>query len=420
MKAINNKAVIGNRFVSSLKPHNKPYEIRDQKLTGFLLRVQPSGIMTYICQYARGKRITIGKTDVLTPVQAREQAKKILADAVRGIDPMAEKRKQKEYSLKTYLADVYGPWAENHHRNGPATIARLKANFLADFGNKKLPEISAWSIEKWRSSRLKNGTRPATVNRDINALKAALSRAVQWGFLDGNPLASVKPIKVDGASRVRFLYDEEEHALRSALDKREEHIRRERDSANAWREIRSYEQLPDLRRVPFVDHLKPMVLLCINTGCRRGELFNLCWDDVNLARAMLTVKGEGAKSGQTRHVPLNEEALNTLRNWRMQSQNNELVFPSQNGERLTNIKSSWNKLLKDANIADFRFHDLRHHFASRLVMAGVDLNTVRELLGHGDIKMTLRYAHLAPEIKANAVARLERKVAANDVKVSKY
>jgi len=150
----------------------------------------------------------------------------------------------------------------------------------------------------------------------------------------------------------------------------------------------------------------PGVILVSNAGLRRGELFSLQWENVDLQQAILTVEGAYAKSGKTRHVPLNMEALNVLKAWHNQTTGNELVFHNKDGKRFDTIKKSWGTILKSAGIKEFRWHDLRHHFASRLVMLDVDLNTVRELLGHADISMTLRYAHLAPEHKANAVAKL--------------
>lgn len=159
--------------------------------------------------------------------------------------------------------------------------------------------------------------------------------------------------------------------------------------------------------MPFVDHIRPLVLLAVNTGMRRGELFNLTWDDVNLTRASLTVRGGGAKSGQTRHIPLNDEAVTILRGWWGLTETGAgLVFPSRDGGRLDNINSAWAGVLKRADITGFRFHDLRHTFASWLVMAGTDLYVVRDLLGHASIQQTERYAHLAPEVKARAVAGL--------------
>jgi integrase len=183
-------------------------------------------------------------------------------------------------------------------------------------------------------------------------------------------------------------------------------MKREREQANKWRLERRYELYPDLSQLHYADYLEPMVLLAMNTGMRRGELFDLLWCDVNFDARILTVNGSVAKSGKTRHIPLNKEAWETLHKWHQHHSDNKLVFPGKNGERFNHIKKSWGGVIGDAGISSFRFHDLRHHFASKLVMAGVDLNTVRELLGHADIEMTLRYSHLAPEHKAKAVAKL--------------
>jgi len=150
-----------------------------------------------------------------------------------------------------------------------------------------------------------------------------------------------------------------------------------------------------------------MVLISLNTGLRQGELFNLKWENINFERATLTVTANNAKSGKTRHVPINSTTLQILKNWRMQVQQNKFVFSSKKtGMSFNNVNKAWRSILESAEIENFRWHDMRHHFASKLVMANVDLNTVRELLGHADIKMTLRYAHLAPEHKANAVEKL--------------
>jgi integrase len=149
--------------------------------------------------------------------------------------------------------------------------------------------------------------------------------------------------------------------------------------------------------------LEPIVLLAMNTGMRRGEILSLRWENVSFDTKTLTVQFEHAKSGKTRHIPLNGEALRTLQNWQTDTGDTGIVFKGQNGNAMTDVGKGWEKLLDDAGITNFRFHDLRHHFASKLVMASVDLNTVRELLGHGDLAMTLRYAHLAPEHKAAAV-----------------
>ena len=177
--------------------------------------------------------------------------------------------------------------------------------------------------------------------------------------------------------------------LRTALEARDTRRNAKREAANRWRRERGYAEWPAEKP----DHLTPIVLLALNTGLRRGEIFNLRWTDVDLVGAQLTVRGEGAKSGQTRHVPLNAKPLTVAaRRGRRLTSADGYVFPGRadsDDGRLDDVKKAWLPIVKAAKLTAFRFHDLRHTFASKLVMAGVDLNTVRELLGHSDLKMTL-------------------------------
>ena len=305
-------------------------------------------------------------------------------------------------TLDAFLRDQFEPWALTHQRDGDNSVRAIRHSF-SDLLALPMDQVTQKRIEQVRTGWLAAGRSPATANRNVTRLKGLLSRAVEWGVLPEHPLAKVKRLKVDARGRVRYLDLAEEQALRKALDEREEGIRADRDSANAWRTARNRELLPDLRAAKFADHLKPLVLLSLNTGMRRGEVFNLHWRDVNFQGQFLTVEGETSKSGQTRHIPLNKEALAVLKAWRGDLVRVGFVFPAKDAGRLDNVKKSWDGALKLAKVENFRWHDLRHTFASKLVMAGVPLNTVRELLGHSDIAMTLRYAHLAPDTKAAAV-----------------
>src|SRR3546814_12129389 len=133
------------------------------------------------------------------------------------------------------------------------------------------------------------------------------------------PLAKLKKSLTDDCRKVRFLGDDEETRLRAALDAREERRCAERDSANYWRRERGYVLLPSLRPLAFTDHLKPLVLLSINTGARRGELFDLDWSNVHLERRVMTVTGAYATTRRKRHIPPNREAHLVLQGWHPQS-----------------------------------------------------------------------------------------------------
>ena len=404
------KAKINRDLISETKPQTTPLEIYDTDLKGFTLRIQPSGATSFIVRYRlpNGKqtRHTIGQYPVMSAAKARGEALKILSGLIDGTDPAKKVVAPKEYTLFSFIDEVYAPWAEAkvNQKDGKATVRRLKAS-LPEFHDKKLTEINAENIEKWRTNRSNSGKKATTINRDLTALKACLSKAVMWEHLQSNPLSGVKPAKVDNNSRVRFLSEQEEVSLMAAIDSRDQRIKAERTSGNEWRKVRKLSPMRDLTPLPFADHLKPMVLVSLNTGIRWGELVALTWDRIDFNNANLTIDGTTAKSTKTRHVPLNSIALSALKSWEEMS-DGEIIFPGRDGNTLDNVNKAWGAVLTEAKIDKFRWHDQRHHFASKLVMAGVDLNTVRELLGHSDLKMTLRYAHLAPKHKADAVEKL--------------
>ena len=405
------QAKISATLIPKLKPEPKPYEVNDTETAGFLLRVQPSGSISYYCAFrTQGKRnrLLLGRHPSISPAQARDHARRVIASVVQGGDPLAHKRQPKSQSLAGFLDDEYLPWATVNHRSGAATVARIKTAFPS-FLKQSLDEISSLQIERWRTKRNEAQRKPSTVNRDLASLKSALSRAVEWGLLKSHPLKRVRLARLDSVGVVRYLTDDEGSRLQASLDTREGRLRTERDTANRWRQDRKYALLPDLRSSPFADHLKPMVLLSLGTGLRRGELFNLKWSDVDPIQTNLTVRGTTAKSGKTRHVPLNIDVAKTLAGWREHAKGEgEYVFTNSAGRPFDNVNKAWSAVLIGSKISNFRWHDMRHDFASHLVMAGVDLNTVRELLGHADLKMTLRYAHLAHEHKAAAVEKLIR------------
>ncbi|MDX2105772.1 MAG: tyrosine-type recombinase/integrase [Candidatus Melainabacteria bacterium] len=404
---------ITNRTVSKLKPQEKPYEVRDTGLKGLLLRVQPSGVMTYYFEYARGKRLKVGPADALSPERARDIAIEIEHEFRRGEDPIQNRKKIQTGNYLNFLEETYRPLLSASLKNGVSnaknveeTMNSLKRGF-PEFHSLGLDEITPLAIEKWKQRKSQEGLKPSSIKRQLNNLQACLNRAVKWGALSQSPFDRVEKVKIDSSPKVRYLTEQEETKLREQLDVREHRIKTGRASANEWRSERGYSLYNDLSEQEFADYLRPAVLLSLNTGLRRGELLGLKWSDIDFERKNLTVSGEVAKDGETRHIALNEEALQVLKMWKQQpGVKSQWVFHGKDGQPFQNLRKSWVEVLKRADIKDFRWHDLRHTFASKLVMAGVDLNRVRALLGHSDYKMTLRYAHLAPKDMQEAVNKL--------------
>jgi integrase len=399
------KEKLTNRLISGLKGEDKAYEVHDTFVVGLYIRVMPTGFMSYVVRWKRARKKALGRVGVLTLDQARQEATQYLHEARKHGEPLAVTQNRKGSalpSLREFIDDTYMPWFKTHHKGYEKTLHTLENNFDAIMAQ-RIDAITGRDLEQIRTTWMQAGNRASTVNRKMGSISGVFSRAVEWEYLTVHPMAKLKQLKVDSVGVVRYLDEDETKRLRAAMDARQDEMRAERESANKWRAERGKAQMPSLQDLQFTDHLKPMVLVSLKTGLRRGELFDLKWPAVNFNTKIITVVGDTTKTSETRHIPMNKEVFTVLEEWKKQSKGALYVFPNPEGGRYEDVKSAWLKLLERAEVTGFRWHDMRHDFASRLVMAKEPLNTVRALLGHSDIKMTLRYAHLAPGSTAAAV-----------------
>jgi len=264
------------------------------------------------------------------------------------------------------FAKEYLQWAKANKKESTYDGDILRMRHLdEEFEEKAIQEITTWDIEKWKAKR-KEKVQAVTVNRELALIKHLFSRAVEWGKIKESPAKKVKFLKLKGSDRrVKFLMPDEVQMLISNCS----------------------------------DSIKPVVIVALNTGLRRSELLGLRWEQVDFERGIITIID--SKNSDRRDIPMNKTVKDNLKEMERIGPN---VF---DGITPSIIKYGFNNVRIKAGRPDLRFHDLRHCFASGLVMEGVDLNTVRELLGHRDLKMTLRYAHLAPSHKTKAVNVLD-------------
>jgi integrase len=367
------------KYIESISPTNSRVTYYDSEIKGLTLRVTPTGVKTYSLIYRNSikqqKRYTIGKHPGISLAFAKQESLRLLGDLANGKE-IQSKTASEYVSLQPITFGEYKTFFIQWYQSNRKSVRNVISLFnkeLINFDKIPLELINKPLINNWVFEQQKNQAKNSTINRKLVIIKSAISRAVDFGYLKINTLQGLKLQKIDNNPVCRFLSDTEEINLRKQLDINSNHM------------------------------LRNLLIIALNTGMRRGELFNLTWGDVDLKLKIIHIIGDKSKSGSSRQIPMNNECTNAIYSL-LNNKISAYVFTSQKtGGRLVDIKKSFKTLLDQAGIYNFRFHDLRHTFASKLVMRGVDLNTVRELLGHSDLKMTLRYAHLAPEHKQKAV-----------------
>jgi integrase len=308
---------------------------------------------------------------------------------------MPEIKVIKNHTFNDLVTD-YLKWAE---RQRACSKKEFVVNQLKErFDKLPLRRFDTKLVEAYQSERLHAGkkilkneeimaNKPATINRHIATLKHMFTKAVEWEMVEEDTLKRIRRAKMleENNRRLRYLSKEECHTLIDAC----------------------------------VDYLKPIVITALNTGMRKGEILSLKWDNIDMNNGFILLDSGMTKNGERREIPINATLRATLEELYKGTvkKPRRIDVPhvfyrvgkaDSTAKAFDNVHRSFTSACKRAKIRDFHFHDLRHCFASHLVMAGIDITTVKELLGHKTLTMTLRYAHLAPSHKVKAVDILDQ------------
>ena len=364
--------------IARLRPREREYTVWDSRVPGLGVRVRPTGGRSWVCLLDMGgrlKRVSLGPDSAKSVADARREA------LGRQAEPQPEKTAGPANPMSLFRDFVAGPWKEAHFDrykpSGQRTASKyLKRQLLPAFGSKPLDRIAPVHVRQWfdRYSR----TAPGGANRALNILQQIMTFVVACGHIEVNPARGVRRNRRPALTR--FLSCEEIARLHRVLDA---------------------QTRPDGRQQADI------VRLLLLTGCRKGEIMGLRWSEDRDGMLALA----DSKTGP-RIVPLSSRARAILD--RQPRGESPFVFPSPldparpRGPELR----FWYRIRREAGIEDVRLHDLRHTMASHAVMNGVPVPVVSRLLGHSNVQMTLRYAHLADRDIEAAAERLGRTMSA--------
>lgn len=317
---------------------------------------------------------------------AKERERKFRTEVTEGKHTQKSKRILFETFVEKYL-----DYARLNKKAKSAKRNEVSINMLKPyFSGKQIGSLHPFVVEQYKKARKDEGRAPATINRDVVTLKNIMKKAVEWGYLSQNPLMTVKQLKEDNEQMWVLTADEEKKLLEAC------------------------QKSPQRRKKRY---LKDLVLFALHSGMRLNEIFSLRKDHVNLKGRFILVTG--TKNDENRTVPINDTLKEVLEK-RLGDPTSEYVFCNSKGNKLTVLTNAFWYAVKCAGLIRrgvirgetrkirFRFHDLRHTFGSRLGMAGKDLKTIMEIMGHKTTKVAMRYQHPAPDHKLDAVRALDR------------
>ena len=360
--------------IARIRPREREYAVWDTRTPGLGVRVRPSGGMSFVVlrkTAGRSTRLTLGPVRAMRVDDARRRCHALMAT------PEAEHPAKRMHSVPLLRDFVTGPWTDAHFpRYKPSTrrtvSAVLNRRLLPDFGAMLLDRITRARVLEWFDAY--SETAPGGANHALRILRQILEFAIARGHLSVNPARAIALNR--RTPLTRFLSREELARLHRALD---------------------HHAQTNARLAPQADIIRLLLL----TGCRRGEILALRWSEVDGDTLAL----EDSKTGP-RTVVLNAEARRIIE--RQPRGESPYVFPSRRHPERPHDPHLplWSRVRTEAGIEDVRIHDLRHNLASHAVMNGVPVPVVSRLLGHSNVRMTLRYAHLADRDVEAAAERI--------------
>lgn len=313
----------------------------------------------------------LGKLGEFSLADARNQVRLLKAENALGRHAVKEDA-EKGMTLDRFWTEHYLPHAAEYKRSLWRDKQLYDRRIGPEFGGVRLPEIKRLQVQQFQRKLSAEGLSPATVNHHLQLMRRLLNLALEWELLERNVLQRIKLLPLDN-QRLASLSDAQIESLVQVLKTDENRL------------------------------VCMVVLFLLSTGARLREGLSVRWDHVDFEKAMWTIPAANSKSKRMKHLPLNSSAIWALQQM-TKKDDSPCVFASPvTGKPLTGITRTWYKLRRKAGLPpNFRIHDLRHAYASRLVSAGESLYVVQQLLGHADPRTTMRYAHLAMETQQRA------------------
>ncbi|MHA7774472.1 tyrosine-type recombinase/integrase [Roseibium sp. M-1] len=382
---------ISKRTADALAPKGERYFVWDETISGFGIRVGANGRKTFVCRYRNGsirRQVKLGNVGTMTAEEARDAARKVLANVTLGEDPAAERDAKRNALTLSKLLELF---VEGHGPKLKAAslenyVSTLKKHVMPKLGKRPVEEITTKDLNKIHISLVEH---PYHANRVISYLGSVISWGARNGYVPEtfNPTRAIKRFREQG--RQRYLSDEELARLGKALVKAE-------TEGLPW----SIQVTGDKRKhvpkcnqtIVYPTHVTNAIRLLLMTGCRVREILHLRWKEVDLGRGLLFLAD--SKTGR-KTVILNRSAIAILET--MERTDRHVIPGDIPGQPRHDLKRPWTHIREAAELEDVRLHDLRHTHASIGAMAGFGLPIVGKLLGHASAMTTQRYAHIADD-----------------------